>query len=191
MEYYTSKVLTTAGLAMWGARMMEVKARMEVLLPLWCCTIVAHILTHLHTFFERAGPMHISGMLAYERYHTLVKSMARGTRNVLVSTSRGYERLKAAQKWRTSGELTGKLLRRNGIRPDTPTQPYYYDPGWHTDEAWNCKGKRQDVLLDNDKYSQLLQMWCNVHPVCVCVCVCVYLCVCVCVLVSIRINLTR
>jgi hypothetical protein len=163
-EYFTSKVLTVAGLKLWGARMLEVKARMEVLFPFYCNTLVAHLLIHMADTFMRAGPMHACGMLTFERYHTLVHAMARGSRNILLSIAKNYDRLRASSRWRVSGEVRGKLLRRSGITKDTPTQPYYYDD-WHNNDAWLCKGRGKDVILDDTMFEQLLVLWSDVHPV--------------------------
>jgi hypothetical protein len=115
--------------------------------------------------FMRVGPMHACGMLSFERYHTLVHSMARGSRNILLSIAKNYDRIRASAKWRLAGDVSGKLLRRSGISKATPTQPYYYDPDWHNDDAWICKGRGANVELDATMFEQLLVIWSDVHPV--------------------------
>jgi hypothetical protein len=170
MEFYTSKGYDRAHLPLWARRLKEVLARMETLLPLYCCTIVMHILSHLATHLGRAGPMHACGMLCYERFHTLMHSLARGSKNLLRSIAVHYCRFLMAQGWRGSGALDpdgGRV----GIRPDTPTMPYWHTADWNEDGSWICKGDLGYMELDDLRFNHLLEIWGDVNPVLICVCV--------------------
>ena len=85
LERLQWKEHTMATVAALRTDLIEVLAKLEILLPIYWCTIVRHVLLHLCDFIVRCGPFSCHNMLTFERWHTVFKKLARGTTNVLVS----------------------------------------------------------------------------------------------------------
>ena len=58
-------------------------ADFEACMPVQWCTQVMHVALHLCEFIRRLGPFREHSMLGFERFHTVIKRLVRGKRNML------------------------------------------------------------------------------------------------------------
>ena len=72
-------------------QLMVKKTKLEMMLPLLFSSFTKHGLEHLHEQFERAGCFWAYNMLPFERWHVLLKSLVRGSKNVLASIQHNFE----------------------------------------------------------------------------------------------------
>ena len=93
------KVSTPGDRQRIAAELPVVMTELEMALPLSWNTTVIHLFTfHTVELLEAAGPFIEQNMLDIERYHTLFKSMARGTTNIMCSIKNHYEIFEACQQ---------------------------------------------------------------------------------------------
>ena len=85
--------------------LMLVLATLEVKLPLYWNHITTHLLIHAGAQFKDLGAFWAQNMLMFERYHVLLKQLARGSRNMMRSLGKNYDIYEQCQTtWRFEGQ---------------------------------------------------------------------------------------
>lgn len=72
-------------------QLMVLMTELEMALPLHYTCFTKHGIGHLVEQMERAGCFWAYNMLPFERWHVMLKSFARGTRNIMASIQTHYE----------------------------------------------------------------------------------------------------
>jgi hypothetical protein len=76
-------------------------ATLECMLPAYWAQITHHLLSHADTQCRIFGSFWCQNMLPIERFHVLLKSLARGSRNLMSSIDNHYNLFDAAHtEWR-------------------------------------------------------------------------------------------
>jgi len=71
--------------------LVEVLAALEAVLPMYWCTITKHILLHMSELMGRFGSFWAWNMLPVERFHVLIKRLARSSKSILASIDVHYD----------------------------------------------------------------------------------------------------
>lgn len=83
------------------AALVHALAELEVRMPLYWCTITRHFLLHASEKLKEFGSFWACNMLCVERFHVLLKSMAKGSRNQMASLANNYDLFDRTQTdWR-------------------------------------------------------------------------------------------
>jgi hypothetical protein len=137
----------------------QVMAKLEMALPLYWSTFTRHGAHHLGDQNERAGSFWAHNMLQFERFHVLLKNLARGSRNVMASIAHHFQMLGWAQSWRLEAQdaqLDPKVFVR------APLSKTLTDPQAALVEAAGLVkplGSRPTVTLDDATFKQVQDTW--------------------------------
>ena len=119
-------------------RLPIVMTRLEMQLPMQWNTSVVHIFTfHSVSILEMAGPFCSSNMLDIERFHTLFKGLARGTKNIMQSICNHYVLLEASQMNRNTVDMEWASPARRSSIAGLAQKP---DSAFKTDRCYRPKG---------------------------------------------------
>ena len=133
--------------------------RLELAMPVYLQTMVVHyIVYHAVDHLEETGPFHVSNMLDMERFQTVLKSCAKGKKNIMRSIVNNYQLLKSS--------LNTRLLSPYDwlIKPSTSSTAAYLeeaDSAKRTDRMYTVKGKSSTGRLGASRFKNLLQLWCR------------------------------
>jgi hypothetical protein len=135
---------------------------LEMKMPINWCTMVIHVLGfHSLDQFEEAGPYVVSNLLDIERYHTLYKSMARGTNNVMASINNHYALLEAAISARLEDDIawttapTVSSVAGLSARMDSRDR---------ADRFCRALGGATSSTLSDEAYQQVQTLWADAYP---------------------------
>ena len=74
---------------------------LELAMPLYIQSMVVHYLVyHAVDHLEETGPFHVSNMLDMERFQTVLKTCAKGKKNIMQSIVNNYHMLKTSMNMR-------------------------------------------------------------------------------------------
>jgi hypothetical protein len=95
-------------------------ATLEIMLPAYWAVITHHLLSHADTQCTIFGSFWCQNMLPIERFHVLLKSLARGSRNLMSSIDNYYNLFDAAHtEWRGDASNTwANPPRRSSLAAD-------------------------------------------------------------------------
>jgi hypothetical protein len=143
--------------------LVEVLARLETLLPISWCTIVAHVALHLCEFIRRCGPFKEFNMLVFERFHVMVKKLIKGKRNQLASFHNHYMMLINSSEWRVlaerakeEGNATRKWMAKGFQSTIAASKPVDY-----RDKIISTSGAQRDAQLSPADFNEVRDMWCS------------------------------
>ena len=88
-------------------RLVIVLTKLEIALPLYWNTSTRHYLLHMYATILNLGNFWSISMLGVERLHVLIKSLSKGTKNILATFQRKYDLFVQSQlKWRYKANHT-------------------------------------------------------------------------------------
>ena len=94
---------TTSSLKNLQEELTVLLATFECRLPISHASVVKHILLHATLFIESCGPFREHSMLDFERFHTFMKRLITGRKNMLVTFHKNYQLSFATSEWRSAG----------------------------------------------------------------------------------------
>jgi hypothetical protein len=109
------KVSTPGDRASLKARIPVVMTELEIKMPVTWCTTVMHLFVfHTLAVLKSCGPFSVSNMLDIERFHTVFKKLARGTKSTMASIKAHYKlllgslanRLDSSMDWTTKAAIS-------------------------------------------------------------------------------------
>lgn len=139
------------------AELPRVVTELELLVPVDMCTMVMHVLVfECLSQLQETGPFCVSQMLDIERFQTVFKRCARGTKNVMRSILNHYLLLEVA--------LSNRLLRDMEWTVKAPRSSAAGSRAKHgssirTDRLWAVKGKAVAMELDPDEMTAFEELW--------------------------------
>lgn len=113
VDGFMCKTATAAQLQTKHIALVEAFAKLEINLPLYWCTSTRHHLSHFKKKIDLMGFFQFQSLLSVERYHVLLKSLARGTRNMVRYIGNHYSlfdisqtdwRMKEGERWATKAK---------------------------------------------------------------------------------------
>jgi hypothetical protein len=142
-------------------RLPIVMTRLELGMPTIWNTIVVHIFVfHTIQIIEAGGPFCESNMLDIERYHTLFKSLARGT-NVMASIKNHYEILEACNQNRLVEDMAWTSDARRSTPAGLAAKP---DSAFKTDRCVAPLGASTNGKLSPSDLLQVQDLWAIENP---------------------------
>jgi hypothetical protein len=154
LEECQAKSHTASSLTRLQNRLVQTLTQLEIRLPVAFNSQVAHVLLHLTTFIRRCGPFKDHNMLVFERWQTVFKKLARGTKNLHSSIENHYTKIFNANLWRCPSQ-GGDVDSVPGFR-STVMGAKEID---YTDRVWKVRSAETDTMLDEDTYNQLQDLW--------------------------------
>ena len=149
---------TTASLDQLENRMVQVLAECEHTLPVVWCSGVKHYNLHLVSYIRRCGPFEEHNMLAFERWHTIFKRLARGRRNIMASIHHHWTMVLASSAWRLESQGGTEWTSRGfGSSLAGKTEMDY------TRRIVTVKGGRRQVELSIEDFAQVQDLWAVVN----------------------------
>ena len=158
LEMMMYKSSTPGNRATVRRELPEVWCRLELALPLYLQTMVAHYCVH-HAVdsLEETGPFHVANMLDMERFQTVFKGCAKAKKNVMKSIVNNYLLLEvsldtrltsSAFVWTTkpAGSSTAAYLKKS-------------DGANRMDRLYTVKGKVSSRKLGATLFGGLLKLW--------------------------------
>ena len=137
-------------------RLPIVMTRLEMGMPTIWNTIVIHIFVfHTIQIIEAAGPFCEINMLDIERYHTLFKSLARGT-NVMASIKNHYEILEACNQNRLTEDIAWTSDALRSTPAGLAAKP---DSAFKTDRCVSALGASTKGKLSPSDLLQIQDLW--------------------------------
>ena len=135
----------------------RVASALEMVLPVYVMTMVWHVLVfHALKTLVNPGPFSVANMLVIERFHTVFKSLARGTRNVMMSIRNHYLLLETALCNRNSGTQTW-----SNRAPRSTAAGYAARAGSkdRTERLWSVHGKMTVMKLRDVEFQEIINLW--------------------------------
>lgn len=135
----------------------RVASALEMVLPVYVMTMVWHVLVfHALLTLVNTGPFSVANMLVIERFHTVFKSLARGTRNVMMSIRNHYLLLETALCNRNSGTQTW-----SNRAPRSTAAGYAARAGSkdRTERLWSVHGKMTVMKLRDVEFQEIINLW--------------------------------
>jgi hypothetical protein len=156
------KISTPGDRAVIRERLPVVLTSLEMKMPINWCTMVMHVLgDHCLDQFEGAGPFLVSNLLDIERYHTLYKSLARGTTDVMASINNHYALLEAAISARLEDDMewttTPTISSVAGLSARL-------DSSDRADRFCRPLGGSKPFTLSDEAYQQVQTLWADAYP---------------------------
>ena len=145
---------TTSSLRKLEINIQDVLAKCEHSLPPVWCSGVKHYNLHLCDFIRRCGPFQDHNMLAFERWHTLFKRLARGRLNILASIHTHWSMVLASAAWRMESQ-GGLEWTMNGFSSSLAGAREVD----YTLRVVVAKGAHNEVQLTCDDYAQVQDLW--------------------------------
>jgi hypothetical protein len=138
-------------------RLPIVMTQIEMKLPVQWNTSVVHIFTfHAVSILEMAGPFCSSNMLDIERFHTLFKGLARGTKNIMASICNHYVLLEASQMNRATVDMEWAAPARRSSIAGLAQKP---DSAFKTDRCYRPEGAPTPGKLSPEEFGMLQDLW--------------------------------
>jgi hypothetical protein len=141
----------------------EVLADLEGLFPIQWCTQVMHVALHLCTFIRRCGPFREHSMLGFERFHTVIKRLVRGKRNMLASFHIHYEMMISASAWRCTADRLHQIDVQNGLWRSPGFRSSINGDGSlecnYTDKVVHFTGRQTIETLNAADYDAIRDLW--------------------------------
>jgi hypothetical protein len=140
-----------------------VLADLETLFPIQWCTQVMHVALHLCDFIRRCGPFREHSMLGFERFHTVIKRLVRGRKNMLASFHNHYEMMVASSEWRCTADTADDGLWRtpgfkSSINGDGSLEPDY------SDKVVRFSNKQSRTTINAADYDAVRDLWTFENP---------------------------
>ena len=151
------KRLTPEDCAHVRKRLLIVMTKLEVQLPMQWNTSVVHIFV-FHSVFvlEMAEPFCSSNMLDIERFHTLFKGLARGTKNIMRSICNHYVLQEASQMNRNTMDMEWAAPARRSSIAGLAQKP---DSAFKTDRCYRPRGTATPGKLSPEEFGMLQDLW--------------------------------
>jgi hypothetical protein len=149
-----------------SATLLELERDMQAVLA-WCehtlppvwCSGVKHYNLHLCDFIRRCGPFQDHNMLAFERWHTIFKRLARGRKNILASIHNHWSMVLASAKWRVASQGGDEWTTKGFDSSLAGAQEVDY-----TLRAVLAKGKRTKLQIALSEFGQIQDQWAIYDP---------------------------
>ena len=132
-------------------------AALDVVLPVYVSTMVMHVVVfHTLSTLEMTGPFTVANMLQIERFQTVFKSCARGTKDAMMSIRNHYLLLETA--------LCNRLSRKQTWSIDAPrsTAAGFAAREGSTnrkDRLWKVSGRKRFQRLDDTDFGEIVSLW--------------------------------
>ena len=157
------KISTAGDRAVIRERLPVVLASLEIKMPINWCTMVMHVLgDHSLDQFEGAGPFLVSNLLDIERYHTLYKSLARGTADVMVSINNHYALLEASISARLEDDMEWTTAPAISSVAGLSAR---LDSSDRADRFYRPDGSCKPFTLSDEAYQQVQTLWADTYPI--------------------------
>ena len=156
------KTSTPGDRAAIRVRLPAVLTSLEIKMPINWCTMVMHILgDHCLDQFEAAGPFVVSNLLDIENFHTLYKSLARGSTDVMKSINNHYSLLEASIAARLGDDIEWTTAPTVSSVAGLSAR---FDSQDRADRFCRPLGKDTDCTLTDAAYQQVQTLWADEFP---------------------------
>ena len=156
------KVSTPGDRELVRSEVTKVMTRLEMLMPLNWNTTVVHIFVH-HTIdiIEKVGPFHVANMLDVERFHTLFKGLARGTKDVMASIANHYLLLEVSLATRLSEDMCWSIKPRESTPAGFFTRA---DSKNKADRVVEAIGNATEITFSTSDFKMIRTLWADSYP---------------------------
>ena len=157
LEMLLRKSSTPGDRATVKRELPEVWCRLELALPMYFQTMVAHYCVH-HAVehIEATGPFHVANMLDMERFQTVLKGCAKAKKHVMQSIVNNYLLLEVALDMRLCSFFDWT------VRPSGSSTAAYLqkvDGANKMDRMYTVTGKKASYQLGAALFKCLLKLW--------------------------------
>jgi hypothetical protein len=157
LELIMRKSSTPGDRAIIRRQLPEVFTRLELALPLYIQSMVVHYLVyHAVEHLEETGPFHVSNMLDMERFQTVLKTCAKGKKNVMRSIVNNYQLLKTSMNTRLVSPCDWVV---SPCQSSTAAYLQEANSMKRTDRWHSVKGKSRTRRLTTSEFKNLLELW--------------------------------
>jgi hypothetical protein len=138
--------------------LVNVLGELESMMPLHWCTSTRHFLLHIVETIRLLGAFWAWNMLCLERFHVLIKKLAKDTRDRLRSLSKYYQMFDLAQMvWRNDGTEWANKQAYSTIRSDRTIPMAEAQTAFRLPKTPKNRWKNKLPPL---LFVQLLDLWC-------------------------------
>jgi hypothetical protein len=138
-------------------KLIDVLAKLELTLPLYWCTISRHMLIHVCELISELGAFSVWNMLPVERFHVLIKKMARSSKGMLQSLDTHYDLFLECQQKFHFDKSNWDHKNRKTL---STARPFQDRSGIIEYPKHKCK----PVNLEEATFEQILMHWGLVNP---------------------------
>jgi hypothetical protein len=136
-------------------------AELECKMPLHWCSSTRHFLLHIVETMKMFGAFWAWNMLPVERFHALIKRLARDRRDRLRSLSKNYQMFDMAQlMWRHDGTQWANTQKFSTIRPNRTINVAKAETHFTLSKKLRTRWKDR---LPDAAFRELQDLWCVAH----------------------------
>ena len=154
---------TYTSLAALEQKLIVVLADLEAVFPIQWCSQVMHVALHLCEFIRRCGPFREHSMLGFERFHTVVKRLVRGKKNMLASFHNHYEMMIASSAWRCTADREHQINVQNGMWRTAGFRSSIGGDGRlecnYTAKIVGYSGHQKEEQLNATDFHEIISLW--------------------------------
>ena len=154
---------TSSSLKALENKLIIVLADLEALFPIQWCSQVMHVALHLCEFIRRCGPFREFSMLGFERFHTVIKRLVRGKKNMLASFHNHYEMMISSSEWRCTADRQHQINLQHGLWRTAGFRSSIGGDGRiecnYTDKIVGFTGLQKEQKLNAADYNEILSLW--------------------------------
>jgi hypothetical protein len=165
MEELQAVAHTSQSLNQLEENLILVLADLEALFPIQWCSQVMHVALHLCEFIRRCGPFREHSMLGFERFHTVIKRLVRGRKNMLASFHNHYEMMVSSSAWRCTADRNHLVDVANGLWRTPGFKSSINGDGRvdinYTEKKVRFTGKQTTLTLNAADHAAVCDLWLN------------------------------